>query len=75
MTQSNPPSLVNRIVFWLVGSALFLSIAILPNLLLTWFYTGGRTHAIVVLTVAVLLALLWGSSFLMPSDSGQESEG
>ena len=75
MTQSNPPNLVNRLVFWLLGSALFLVIALLPNLLLAWFYTGGRAHAIVVPIVAVIMALLWGTSFLTPNDSGQESAG
>jgi hypothetical protein len=53
---------IERILFWLVGAALFLAVAILPNLLLAWFYTGGRVHAIVIPTCAVLCALMWGSS-------------
>lgn len=69
MTQSNSPSLVHRIIFWLLGSALFLSIALLPNLFLAWFYTGGEVHRMLVPLVAVILALIWGSSFLIPRDS------
>jgi hypothetical protein len=51
-----------RIVFWLLGAALFVAIALMPNLLMAWFYTGGRVHAIVLPTIVVLIALLWGSS-------------
>ena len=75
MSQSNGPSLVSRVVFGLLGSALFLSVALLPNLRLTWFYTGGRVHSIVVPLVAVIVALMWGTSFLTPGDSGQEPAG
>lgn len=69
MADSNPPSLMSRIVFWVLGSALFLSIAVLPNFMLTRFYTGGQVHTTVVALVAVLFALIWGSSFLMPRGS------
>ena len=75
MSQSNGPSLASRIAFWVLGSALFLSIALLPNLLLTWFYTGVRVHSIVVPLVAVIVALIWGTSFLTPGDSEQEPAG
>ena len=73
MPPSDPPSLVSRIVFWLLGSLLFLSIAWLPNYLLTKFYTGGQVHATVVALVVVIFALIWGSTFLMPQGSGTES--
>lgn len=53
-----------RIVFWVLGGAFFLSISLLPNLLLAWFYTGGTTHLIVVPTVAVALGLMRGSAAL-----------
>ena len=69
MTQSNPPSLASRIVLWVLGSALYFTLAILPNYLLTRFYTGGQVHTIVIALVAVILGLLWGSSFLMPRGS------
>ena len=69
MTQSNSPSMVHRIVFWLLGGALFISVALLPNLLLAWFYTGGEVHRMVVPLVAVIMALMWGSSFLIPRES------
>ena len=75
MPQSNPPNLVSRIVFWLLGAALFVSIAILPNYLLTKFYTGGQAHSTVVPLVAVILGLMWGSSFLSPQGSRPESAG
>ncbi len=54
-------SKAGRIVFWVLGGAFFLTIALLPNLLLAWFYTGGRAHMIVVPTAAVALGLMWGS--------------
>ncbi len=54
-------SKVGRIIFWILGGALFLTIALLPNLLLAWFYTGGTAHMIVVSTAAVAIGLLWGS--------------
>ena len=69
MTQSNSPSMAHRIVFWLLGGALFISVALLPNLLLAWFYTGGEVHRMVVPLVAVIMALMWGSSFLIPRES------
>ncbi len=75
MTRSNPPSALSRIVFWLLGMTLFVSIALLPNYFLTKFYTGGQVHAIVVPLVAVILGLIWGSSFLTPQGSGPESAG
>ena len=54
-------SKVGRIIFWIFGGALFLTIALLPNLLMAWFYTGGTAHMIVVPTAAVAIGLLWGS--------------
>ena len=53
-----------RIVFWVLGGALFLSIALLPTLLLAWFYTGGPAHLIVVPTAAVAVGLLRGAAAL-----------
>ena len=56
--------MLGRLVFWIAGTALFLTIALLPNLLLAWFYTGGRAHTIVVPTAIALFVVLWGSSKL-----------
>ena len=69
-SEAENSSVIERLVFWLLGTALFLTIALLPNLLLAWFYTGGRAHTIVVPTSIVLLLMLWGSSKLFaPSPS------
>lgn len=57
-------TVIERIAFWLVGGAFFLALALLPNLLLAWFYTGGSSHLIVVPIVVVLAAVLWGISAL-----------
>ena len=64
MTDSQTPSLANRIVLWVLGVALFLAVGFLPNLLLAWFYTGGQVHLVVIPTVAVILALFWGTARL-----------
>ena len=59
--------MVGQLVFWVVGTALFLTIALLPNVLLAWwFYNGGQTHTVVVPTVVLLFVVLWGSSRLLP---------
>ena len=62
--QVEQSSLATRVVFWVLGGALFLTISLLPNLLLAWFNTGGTTHLIVIPTAAVLAGLMWGSSLL-----------
>ena len=46
------------VVFWMLGGALFLAIAIFPNLLMTWFFNGPATHTIVVPIVAMILLLM-----------------
>ena len=61
--------MIDRLVFWVFGTALFLTIALLPNLLLAWFYTGGRAHTIVIPTSVALFLVLWGSSKLFPASS------
>lgn len=53
-----------RIVFWVLGGAFFLSIALLPNLLLAWFYTGGPAHLYSISAAAVALGLLRGAAAL-----------
>ena len=56
--------MIDRLVFWVGGTALFLAVALLPNLLLAWFYTGGQAHAIIVPVALLLLLVLWGSARL-----------
>jgi len=46
------------VVFWMLGGSLFLALAVFPNLLMTWFFTGPGTHAIVVPIVAMILLLM-----------------
>jgi hypothetical protein len=72
---SAPPTLISRIVFWFLGIALYLTLSILPNYLLTKFYTGGQVHTIVMLLVAVILGLIYGSVFLKSRGSAPESAG
>ena len=68
MTESQSPNWAIRVVSWVLLSALFLAVGLLPNLLLAWFYfTASTTHSVVVPTVAVLLALIWGTARLAPS--------
>ena len=50
-----------RIVFWVLGGAFFLSIALLPNLLLAWFYTAGPAHLYAISAAGVALGLLRGA--------------
>lgn len=59
--------MVGKLVFWMVGTGFFLTIALLPNVLLAWwFYTGVQTHTVVVPMVISLFVVLWGSSRLLP---------
>ena len=67
MTEPHTPSWASRIILWVLGLALFLAVGFLPNLLLAWFYTGGRVHLVVAPTVAMILALFWGMARLTPS--------
>ena len=67
MNPSTQTNWLHRITFWVLGTALFLAISLLPNLLLAWFYTGGRVHSIVVPTVIILTGIMWASSRLTTS--------
>ena len=73
--SSAPPTLMSRIVFWFLGITLYVTLAILPNYLLTKFYTGGQVHTIVALLVVVILGLIYGSVFLKSRGSAPESAG
>ncbi len=52
-------SLLDRISFWVLGSTLFLSIGLLPNVLYSRYLGDGEVHRYSYATVAVTLALLW----------------
>lgn len=66
ITEPYTPSWASQIVFWVLGIALFLALGLLPSLLLAWFYTAGEVHLVVGSTVAVILALFWGTARLTP---------
>ena len=72
---SPPPTPINRIGFWFLGIALYLSLSILHYYLMTKFYTGGQVHTIVVLLVAVILGLIYGAVFLKSRGPAPESAG
>ena len=67
MTDSQSRSWAIRVVCWVLLTALFLAVGLLPNLLLAWFYTAWTVHSVVVPTVAVILIFIWGTARLAPS--------
>ena len=62
--MANQPSLVDRLIFWVLGSTLLLSIGLLPNVLFSRYMETGAVHRITYVTVAIVFALLWGVSKL-----------
>jgi hypothetical protein len=70
------PDIVGRIAFWLVGGLLYLSIALLPGVLMGWWYwNAGRTHLVTVPIIAVLCGALWAVSTFLGSDSHARHSG
>ena len=59
---------IDTIVFWLLGGALFFTIALLPNILLAVFYGPVAVHIIVVTACSFILLLLWVASVFRPTD-------
>ena len=59
---------IDTIVFWLLGGALYVAIALLPAILMGYFFFGGViVHAIVVPTSFFIFLLLWvASAFTLP---------
>lgn len=53
-------SFIDRIIFWVFGGALFLSIGLLPNVLFSRYMETWSVHWITYTTVAVTFALFWG---------------
>ncbi len=66
--------MIQKLLFWVLGTALFLTIALLPNLLLAWFYTRGLAHTIVIITSLVLLLVFWASSRLFGRESSPSEQ-
>ena len=68
-----PPQLswIDTIVFWLLGSALFTTIALVPAVLLAFFYGGLFVHGVVITACAVILLLLWLGSIFRPAASAR----
>lgn len=67
--MANQPSLVDRLIFWVLGGALLLSIGLLPNVLFSRYMETWAVHRITYATVAVVFLLLWGVSKLRANTS------
>ena len=59
MTDRQQPGLAGRLLFWVLGTALFLSIAILPYYMYFQFAAESTTRMTVAAITAVILLLLW----------------
>ena len=60
---TQPSRLIDSIIFWVLGSALFIVIALVPAVLLSaYFWDGLRVHYVVVPTSLVIVLLLWAAS-------------
>ena len=61
---SKPPGrlLIDTIVFWFLGSALFITIAFVPAVLLGVFYSGFFVHGVVLSVCCFIFLLLWLAS-------------
>ena len=67
--MSNKSNLRDRVIFWVLGSALFLSIGLLPNVLYSRYLDGMTVHKYTYITVTVVFLLLWVASKFRTSDS------
>jgi hypothetical protein len=67
--MSKQSNLTDRVIFWVLGTALFLSIGLLPNVLYSRYLNGMTVHIYTYLTVAVIFLLLWIASKYRASDS------
>ena len=62
-------NLIHRVIFWVLGTALFLSIGLLPNVLYSRYLGGTTVHLITYPTVGVVILLLWIASKYRTPDS------
>ena len=53
---------IDRTVLWVLGTTLFLSISLLPNVLFSRYLGASTVHFIVLPTCAVVFLLLWVAS-------------
>ena len=60
--------MIDKVIFWTLGGALFFSIALLGTLMTTFFYTISATQITLteVAATTVCLLLLWAFSVLRP---------
>ena len=59
MTDTQQLGSAGRLLLWVLGTALFLSIAILPYYMYFQFAAESTTRMTVAATTAVILLLLW----------------
>ncbi len=60
MTDTQQLGLTGRLLFWVLGTALFFAIALLPHAMGMWWYAAESTIVKTVLgSTAVILLLLW----------------
>ncbi len=71
MTKTQQLGLTGRLLFWVLGTALFLSIAILPYYMYVQFAADSTTRMTVAATTAVVLLLLWLATAFGPLKTRQ----
>ena len=59
MTNTQQVGPVGRLLFWVLGTALFLSIVILPYYMFFQFAAESTTRMTVAAVIAVIFLLLW----------------
>lgn len=58
--MANQPGLIDRLIFWVFGGTLFLSIGLLPHVLFSRYMETWAVHRITYLSVTIVLAVFWG---------------
>ena len=59
MTDTQQSGLAGRLLFWVLGTALFLSIAILPYYMYFQFAAESTTRMTVAAVTGIILLLVW----------------
>lgn len=67
MSEQN--SMTDRVIMWVLGSALFLSIGLLPNVLYSVYLGTSDVHIRSYSTVAIVLLLIFGASKMRDRNS------
>lgn len=60
--MSEQTSMTDRVIMWVLGSALFLSVGLLPNWLFSVYMGTWDVHIRTYITVAIVLLLIFGAS-------------